>query len=299
MDKILILGSTGMLGYAIKKYMAEKDYEIFFTTRNKKDLKNRNEIEFDFEKNSLKNLLYDLPQIDYVINCIGAIPQKYDVDSEVGIRNMIELNSALPAALETESKLNGFKVIQIGTDCVFSGDKGSYVENSLQDSSDIYGLSKILGEILSPSAMSLRCSIIGDYDESNASLHNWLLSQTSDSLVKGFTNHYWNGITTHAFARLIHGIITGGLFRSGTQHIIPAEEISKFELLKIIARSNLRNDLVIEPYDHPLPINRTLSSIYPDRNKLFWLHGGYDGPPTISNLVTEMARLAERHRGTK
>jgi dTDP-4-dehydrorhamnose reductase len=292
---ILILGSTGMLGEAIKKHLTDQDYEIFFTTRNKNDFKNKNEICFDFEKNLLKDLFKDLPNVSYVINCIGAIPQKYDIDSEIGIRKMIELNTALPAALENESKTRGFKIITIGTDCVFSGAAGRYVENSSHDSSELYGLSKSLGEKLTPSAMILRCSIIGDHDESNGSLHNWLLSQTSSTSIRGFANHYWNGITTHAFARLIDGIIAGGLFQPGTQHISPADEISKYELLKMIARSKSRNDLAIESYDHPLPMNRTLSSNYPERNKLIWSQGGYDGIPSISDLVTEMVRLTERY----
>jgi dTDP-4-dehydrorhamnose reductase len=288
-----------MLGNAIKKYLTDEDYEIFFTTRSKNDFKNKNEICFDFERNLLKELFNDLPELDYVINCIGAIPQKYDIDSEIGIRRMIDLNTALPAALENESNIKGFKIITIGTDCVYSGAAGMYVENSLQDPSELYGLSKSLGEKLTPSAMILRCSIIGDHDESNSSLYNWLLSQTSSASIRGFANHLWNGITTHAFARLIDGIIVGGLFEAGTQHISPADEISKYELLKIIARSNSRNDLTIEPYDHPLPLNRTLRSNCPERNKLLWSQAGYDGVPSISNLVTEMVRLTERHTKLK
>jgi dTDP-4-dehydrorhamnose reductase len=56
---------------------------------------------------------------------------------------------------------SGAKVIQIATDCVFSGSNGSYLETDPHDATDVYGKTKSDGEIESSAVMQLRCSIIG------------------------------------------------------------------------------------------------------------------------------------------
>ena len=38
-------------------------------------------------------------------------------------------------------------IIQLSTDCVFSGKKGMYIEKDSPDADDIYGRSKIMGEL--------------------------------------------------------------------------------------------------------------------------------------------------------
>jgi dTDP-4-dehydrorhamnose reductase len=208
--------------------------------------------------------------------------------SNTEIREMIELNTLFPQFLNQSSAEFGFRTIQIATDCVFNGAKGKYSEDSLHDAEDIYGVTKSLGEKALVNVMLLRCSIIGKSDASNVSLHNWLLAKEKDAILSGFCNHMWNGITTVAFARIVSGIVKDALFSSGVQHVLPSDEVTKYQLLKIIAEANGRHDLQIMPVDHEMTINRTLTSLNPGRNELLWRSAGYQHIPTISELVLDM-----------
>jgi dTDP-4-dehydrorhamnose reductase len=201
---------------------------------------------------------------------------------------MIELNTLLPKILNELSDTHGFRTIQIATDCVFEGTSSKYSEDSLHDAIDLYGVTKSLGEKYSSDAMLIRCSIIGKNDATNSSLHNWLLAQGRDSTVNGYKNHLWNGITTLAFARIVSGIIEDTLYTPGIQHILPSDEVTKYQLLEIIAEVNGRLDLHIMPADHEMTIDRTLTSLYLERNELLWASAGYENVPSISELVREM-----------
>jgi dTDP-4-dehydrorhamnose reductase len=277
-----------MLGSAIVSHLQQSQQKIFYTTRNKTSDTSDSCLRFDFEIDDLALWFKDKPKFDYLINCIGAIPQKYDMSQKSGVASMIELNSFLPESLNRLSVHHGYKVIQIATDCVYSGRRGKYVEDSDHDAAEIYGVSKSLGEKHSPLAMILRCSIIGKHDGGNVSLHNWLLSSKKHSVISGYKNHFWNGITTVAFARIVRSIIENDLFKSGTQHVVPADEVSKHELLEIIATVNERNDFEILPIDHEMTIDRTLGTLNHAHNKLLWVSSGYDHIPSITELVIEM-----------
>jgi dTDP-4-dehydrorhamnose reductase len=286
--KVLVIGSSGMLGSSLKSQLLKSRNEIYFTRRDTNSKVVANEFIFDFIRDDLKYWFDDKPRFDFVINCIGAIPQKYPSGSDTEIRQMIELNSLLPQFLKEQSNLHGFQIIQIATDCVFSGKSGKYTEESIHDASDIYGVTKSLGEKYVGDAMTLRCSIIGRNDHSNSSLHNWVLSNQLNATISGYRNHIWNGITTVAFARIVKGIIDNGLFETGLQHVLPSDEVTKNELIRVIAQVNNRTDLKIMATDHEMTIDRTLKSLYPEKNQLLWRSAGYEKIPSISELVIEM-----------
>ena len=288
MSKILVMGSTGMLGSSIKSELLTRGSEIFWTKRSQSSQMDSHEYFLDIKNDDLKTWFRDKPKFDYVINCIGAIPQKYAQGSEAQIKEMIELNTLLPKILNELSDIYGFRTIQIATDCVFEGTSGKYSEDSLHDAMDLYGVTKSLGEKYSSNAMLIRCSIIGKNDAANSSLHNWLLAQDRDSTVNGYKNHHWSGITTLAFARIVSGVIKDTLFKPGVQHILPSDEVTKYQLLEIIAEANGRHDLHIMPVDHEMTIDRTLTSVYVERNELLWASAGYENVPSISELVREM-----------
>ena len=288
MSKILVMGSTGMLGSRIKSELLRMELDVYWTSRVQGAQLGSREYFLDARNDNLKCWFRDKPKFDYIINCIGAIPQKYIHRSAIEVREMIELNTLLPQILSESSDMYGFRVLQIATDCVFSGTDSKYSEDSLHDAMDLYGVTKSLGEKNSPNAMLIRCSVIGNNDATNSSLHNWLLSKEMNSNVNGFNNHHWNGVTTLAFARIVKGIIKDNLFKTGIQHVIPSDEVTKYQLLEIIAKVNGRHDLQITSVDHEMTINRTLSSIYPERNKLLWSSAGYKHVPLISDLVLEM-----------
>lgn len=254
---ILLLGGTGMLGS-----MMTKALDLEFVAFNRP--------EFDAE--------YDDIVAGYgntVINCIGVI-KPYCND----IKRAIIVNAYFPHTLPEGS-------IQIATDCVFSGKQGNYVETDEHDATDVYGQTKSLGE--APHLHNLRCSIIGPEQKNHNSLLDWFLGQEIDE-VNGFTNHLWNGITTLHFARICQAIIREKIELPALQHIVPADKVTKAELLQIIA-DVYGKKIKINPVEAPEAVDRTLATNDPALNRALWEAAGYHEPPTIRQMIEEMAAL--------
>ena len=227
MKKILVLGGTGLLGNAVVRYFtAQDDYEVAATYRTEGlDIPCRT-IEFD--------AFTDMPDelaayYDYVINCIGVIkPFMADIVSA------IKLNSLFPHLLAQWCDDNDMKLIHITTDCVYSGEKGRYVESDPHDALDAYGKSKSLGEC-AEKAMVLRTSIIGEEIHKNASLIAWAKSQKGQT-ISGYSTHVWNGVTTNYYAKICDRIIRSGYYENGLFHVFARNDVTKLEMMHMFNR---------------------------------------------------------------
>ena len=233
--------------------------------------------------------LIDSTNPKYVINCIGRIKPTIDEEDLGSVYQAKQINSNLPKQIEKLSEAGRFKIIQIGTDCVFSGKKGLYTINDEYDASDVYGRTKSDGEIDSGKKMLLRTSIVGPEVKPGQSLLNWFLELDKDSEVDGFENHKWNGITTLAFAKIVKGIILNNIYTPKIIHLTPKDLVSKYELLSMFSSSFKREDIVINPTNADLVIDRTLLADTSIDNEAIWNIAGYDGVPTISELVKELS----------
>ena len=218
--KILVLGGTGMLGSAVASYFALRSgYETTVTYRTEGFNFPCTSMRFD----ALSDPLESLPDsYEYVINCIGIIKPFMAVD----IISAIKLNSIFPHSVARWCNISGMNFIHITTDCVFSGNKGGYIESDAHDALDDYGKTKSLGEC-STNAMVLRTSIIGEEIHKNASLIEWVKSQRGKT-VSGFSTHLWNGVTTNEYARVCDMIISSGLYEQGIFHIFAQDDVTKF-----------------------------------------------------------------------
>ncbi len=284
--KVLILGATGMLGNRCFSYFnSDSEFDTYGTWR--KDTK-ENLKTFDVLKDSIEDLIQEI-QPNWVINCIGMIKQRIDESNQFSVMSTRKINQIFPRDLANAVAGTDARVIQIATDCVFSGEKGSYCESAPHNAIDLYGRSKSLGEILAPEFINLRTSIIGRELATNFSLVDWFLSHDLNSEVNGYLNHYWNGITTSSFARIAHGIIKSDGFISGTFHIVPSTEVSKYELLQLIRESYEREDLLIRPVEAPRFVDQTLHTNHPNFNEAVWSSAGYESIPSIEELVEELA----------
>ncbi len=284
--KVLVMGANGMLGSQVVEIMKHKEIEVYST---KKNIQEPTDFQYRFGIDNLEHIISKIPNLEYVINCIGAIPQR-NASSE-----SFRINAKLPRKLQDLSNDFNFKVIQIATDCAFDGLKGRYSENDVTDAIDAYGASKILGEIKSLNFMHIRCSIIGN-DRESRSLYSWLLSHKEDSVVTGYTNHFWNGVTTLAFANVVSGIVLSSSFKPGIHHLVPSSSVTKYELLEIIRNFELRTDLLIIPHETNTKVDRTLTTIDMRFNQEMWKYGGYRSVPTVKNLVNEFAFLNSEKR---
>jgi dTDP-4-dehydrorhamnose reductase len=136
--------------------------------------------------------------------------------------------------------------------------------------------------------MNLRCSIIGFENNNNKSLLEWFLNQPYNSEVNGFKNHFWNGITTFAFAKICRGIIENNFWFNGLQHIVPADIINKADMLSIFSKVFNRQDIKIRGINTNIGIDRSIETLNKIRNKKLWEMAGYDKIPTINDLIEEI-----------
>jgi dTDP-4-dehydrorhamnose reductase len=287
-QKVLVLGANGMLGSNVLFNLALNGFSVQGTTRNGNPVLNLQTLKLsELGYLDLKSIV-DLVKPDYIVNCIGTIKQKMNVRETESSVDAIRTNSIFPSTLNRISKERSIRVIQIATDCVFSGEHGGYNEASTFDAQDLYGQSKIAGELASENLLQLRCSIIGHEQESKHSLLNWFYDQPVGASVPGFLNHKWNGITAHAFSQLIAGIVGTGRFFAGTIHVVPRDTVSKFELLCYLRSILQREDLYVDPVTHGLNIDRTLSTLFPKVNIELWAGANYTQIPTIFELIERM-----------
>lgn len=247
--KIIVLGSNGMLGRYVCSYFNQKEYNVIGITRKELDVLHLREEE-------LKYKLFDfgLENGDVIINCIGMIKQRTDINDI----DFIYINSIFPRLLSNVCEKLNVKMIHPTTDCVFDGLSGNYNENDLHNATDVYGKTKSLGE--PNNCTVIRTSIIGEEVNQNRSLIEWVKSN-KDKTIKGYTNHYWNGVTCLQFAKICEEIIVNNLYWDGVKHIYTPNYVSKYQLVSII-NDVFDLNITIEPFETEVKCDRTLNSLY-------------------------------------
>ena len=225
---------------------------------------------------------------DYVVNCIGLIKHRMNDAVAADRLEAVRVNSAFPYELAALSERHGFRVIQIATDCVYAGTRGSYDEISDHDALDVYGKTKSLGEVPQQLFLNIRCSIIGREVSGATSLVEWLLSQPVDGEIRGYLDHEWNGVTTDTFAKLVVGLVRTRSELSGAHHFVPADSMNKSDLSRLILDVFGRKDVTVVPTVTGRPVNRTLSTNDDRTNAVLWRLAGMDHAPTIAQMVAQL-----------
>lgn len=256
--KILVLGATGMLGHSMFRVMSENKiwdvYGLVRSVRNKKlfDIACQNKIlaiDSIFNHRSLRDLISTLkPTV--VINCIGIIKS---VAEEGEILTTIHTNSVLPHLLANFCGSIRARLIHISTDCVYSGTTGMYSENDKPDPVDLYGRTKLLGEVNYSNAITLRTSIIGHELVRKTGLLEWFLSQ--NLRCRGYTRAIFSGFPTFVFSEIVRDLVIPDPNLHGLFHV-GSHPISKYDLLSMIS-SVYKVDTAIEP-DDSVVVDRSL-----------------------------------------
>jgi dTDP-4-dehydrorhamnose reductase len=272
---ILVLGTSGMLGSMVFDYLSRNpNFEVYGTVRNEKFLEERLFLFDANEISRLKDKQFTDLKIEYFINCIGITKPFSKDDDPIGVKRAISINADFPWKLSSYAKSNNIKLIQIGTDCVYSGKKGKYNENDLHDPLDVYGKTKSLGEVFDGSMLIIRCSIVGpEFKKEKNFLLEWFLNQPNEGKIGGFEHHIWNGVTTLQFAQLCEEIIQSESYdrlvkKSYIHHYVPNNTVNKYQLMHIfndIFEKKLEIDRVNKPEQK---VDRSLETIYSDLNKI-------------------------------
>lgn len=260
MQRILVMGSSGMLGNTIFRYFSSMEqFETFGTVRSldsvtnlPADLLGNFSVGVDTDSTDSLVRVFSETRPDIVINCIGVIKQSISSADPILTLNT---NAILPHRLAQTCLLAGARLVHISTDCVFSGRDGMYLETDVPDAQDLYGVSKRLGEVDYPHAITLRTSIIGHELRGQRSLIDWFLSQQGK--VSGFKRAIFSGLPTIEIARLIHNYVIPHDELHGLYHV-SAGPINKYELLRLVAKA-YKKQIEIEE-NNEFVIDRSLDS---------------------------------------
>ena len=166
---------------------------------------------------------------DVVINAVGIVKQRRDSENAT---TTIAVNALLPHRLADRCAAVGVRLIQISTDCVFSGTKGAYAEHDVPDARDLYGRSKVLGEVDRAGCLTVRTSMVGREIRTSRGLFEWFISHRGE-IVPGFTRARFSGLTTPELSRVIADIIQRHPELRGVWHVA-GDPINKFDLLTIV-----------------------------------------------------------------
>ena len=284
--RIIVFGSTGMLGGAVSRVLSrEPAFEVLGTHRGAAS----SPLFFDGlgPDRTLGRLLAGA---SFAINCIGLTKPEIREGDPASLLKAERINSELPHRLAEAGLKAGARLIHISTDGVFSGRAGPYDEASRPDPVDAYGRTKLAGEIQGPNALTLRCSIIGPDSARKRGLFEWFRSLKPGDSATGYTNHLWNGVTTFQFARLCRLIVSGGHFDSlvsvsSLRHLCPNETVTKHQLLESF-NARLAGRVTILPRAAEPVCDRTLRSRWSDLNGLL-------GREQLADALDEMLAAQE------
>lgn len=294
MINILVLGVSGMLGSMVFDYLSNnKNFNVYGTVRNSKYQKNHIFLFDAYDISQLEQKKFLDLNINYIVNCIG-ITKPFSKDGDPsGVIRAIKINSDFPWELAKYAKKYNIKVLQIGTDCVFSGKRGNYNEDDSHDPLDVYGKSKSLGEVFDGTTLIIRCSIIGpEFKKEVTFLLEWFLNQSEGGTISGWEHHTWNGVTTLQFAQVCEKIIEKNNFDklmkiSYVHHFLPNNIVNKYELMNIFNDTFDKKLKVNRINKQDEKVDRTLGTKYEELSNLF-------GESDIKTALNELLDYIER-----
>jgi dTDP-4-dehydrorhamnose reductase len=105
--------------------------------------------------------------------------------------------------------------------------------------------------------------------------------------VNGFVNHIWSGVTPFQLAQIIDGIVKKDSFNPKTQHLVPSNKVTKFELIKMIAEYKPESKLKIHEIKTTNSVDRSLGTVNLSANQSLWSNAGYGQLPSIQDMLRE------------
>jgi dTDP-4-dehydrorhamnose reductase len=229
--RVLILGAGGMLGHKVWEVFRDRfDCRAAMRKRLPLPLFDDERVIDGFDATNFDAVarLIAAMKPDVVVNCIGVVKQLAAAHDPIA---SITLNALFPHIVARACAEAGARMIHVSTDCVFAGTRGHYSEDDVPDAADLYGRSKLLGEV-TDGALTIRTSLIGRELRTSSGLVEWFLSNRGGS-VRGFTNAIFSGVTTAELARILAGVIEQYPDMRGLYHVAAAP-ISKYDLLMML-----------------------------------------------------------------
>ena len=250
--RTLILGGSGMLGHQLCHALSDhiETWSTFREDPAQYQRYNYIEQEYALGRVRAENLTsvqqaVEKVKPDAIVNCIGIVKQRDEAKQAIP---SIQVNALFPHQLADLCSEQGIRLVQISTDCVFSGFRGQYTEVDVPDPVDLYGRTKLLGELNRPGCLTLRTSIIGWQLNTFTSLLSWF-SQQRGQRIKGYQKAIYSGFSTSVLAELISDLIKTRPDLTGLYQVA-SDPISKYDLLIALREKMGWDDIEIEPDDN-------------------------------------------------
>ena len=283
-NPIVVFGSSGMLGSQVVLELQKLMTPWGPVVALDKD-------KFDASKAGTAEIIALLRSLgscegSYIVNCVGLTKNRINSKQLSDKLAAISTNSVWPIRLAEAAEILNLRVIQPATDCVYSGSRGLYDETDPHDPNDLYGKTKSIGEVDSEVVMHLRSSFIGRQKPNKPNmLFEWVNNLESGSQVRGFTNHYWNGVTVNLMAKAFAGVIEQQIFYPGVTHLVPKNILTKLALIELILDFLGRTDVEVLPFEDEYEVDRSLSTRFLERNELLFSLAGYNESPTVEQVL--------------
>lgn len=231
--KILVLGATGMLGHRLLVDLARR-HDVSGAIRGPAQRWRDHPVlhgqrllsGWDAAEPDSVSPLLDREMPEVAINCVGIVKQLKEAKDPIP---SIAINALWPHRLAAMCRARRIRLVHFSTDCVFSGEGGPYAEDHVADARDLYGRTKLLGEVAGPGSLTLRSSIIGHELRGGSGLLEWFLGRRGGR-ANGFSGALYTGLTTNEMARVVGRIIEEFPDLDGLWQIA-STPIDKFTLL--------------------------------------------------------------------
>ena len=248
MDKLLIIGASGLLGSKLYETCSE-NYEIHGTyNAHKPQFKNMHQL--DVAKRDAVFRLFDEVKPDLVADTHAVSNVDYcELHQEEAWRTNVEGTKNVAEACKT----NGCKLIFISTDYVYDGTKATpYSEKDKPHPINYYGKTKLIAErvieALDLDYIIARTAVLFGISKSHdkTPFPTWVVEQLkANKEVKVVIDQYNNPTLTDSLADALIALYEKN--KSGLFNIAGKNTINRYEFAKVVANEFGLNEKFIKP----------------------------------------------------
>jgi dTDP-4-dehydrorhamnose reductase len=288
---VLILGG-GAIGKVFVRILNTGEFDLVIAKRKTAD-EDRAKGYMVYNFDALTCPPYAAKDFDYIINCVGVIPERIDESDTHSKLNALLVNSVFPYQLAKNCPNS--RIINISTSWVFGLAGGGKTENDQTAPITTYEKTKAMGEVIAPNVMNLRCSLIGP----GGGLLEWFKKERKTGKAIGYENHKWNGLTSLQLAQIVRGIIRDELFSWGIQHVIPNGKVSKYQLLNYLNQypwGEMDPAAEILEGRGEFSLDRTLGTARMINNMALWKSAGCLAPLDVRTMIEDLAIWVEENK---
>jgi dTDP-4-dehydrorhamnose reductase len=237
LGKIIVTGASGLLGANLVYEFARIGEHVVALCRNHlMHLPGVDTVECDITDSPRIAQLLECVHPQWIVHCAAAT----NVDwCERNPSECHRLNAKATRHLAALARQLDARIVYLSTDAVFDGHQGNYQERASPNPVNVYGQSKLEGEVVSrlesESVLVLRTNLFGWNAQDKLGLAEWLLARLAGGYqVPGFDDVSFSPLLVNEIARLLLKMMAGRL--EGVYHAGSCETVTKYEFACALAR---------------------------------------------------------------